>query len=107
MINHPLIPLLNCPGVQVDLIIHHTGDTVDTETVRLAENEDNPGEIEPCDGLYVTADRNPDAPEKILRRLNLGQLSGTHVFHHGTGGDTSSGFAHWRIELRGDTPQAA
>ena len=103
--NHPLTPLLQCPGVHVHIIVRHTGDVDDTESVRLAEHRNDPGTIELCDGLYTCHEREPDSDMKILRRLNLGQLSGTHVFHRGCGQCTSSGFATWHLEIQGDTPK--
>jgi len=100
--NHPLIPLLQCPGVHVNLIVRHTGDLTDTEIVRLAATDDH--QIELCDGLYTSNDREPGADSTILRRLNHGELSGTHVFHAGCGNCKNSGFAHWHLAISGDTP---
>lgn len=102
---HPLIPILQHATLHADLIVRHSGESDDVEIVRLDLHE-LPGDsdeepttaIELCDGLYTVHDREPDADLTILRRINLGQLSGTHVFPGGTG------FAHWHIELRGQAP---
>lgn len=96
--DHPLFPLLQCPGVRVNLVVRHTGDVDDVETVQLCENTNEHGPIELCDGLYTVHDREADADLTILRRLNRGELSGTHVF------PMSTGFAHWHLDIHGDIP---
>ena len=84
------------PTLLAQLVIAHTGDVTDVETVRLSTDDD--GHLELCDSPYLCHEREPDSEITILRRLKMGQLSGTHVFPQGTG------FAHWHIELRGDVP---
>lgn len=97
MKEHPLIPLLQCPGVHVELHVQHTGDVDDLEITPLCFDEEHHS-IFLGDGLYIVQEREEEADEIILHRLQRGELSGTHVFPN------SAGFAHWHIELRGDTP---
>ena len=87
---------LSHPCLLATLVIAHTGDITDLEIIRLHTADE--GSLVIADGLYLCHEREPLSDAVIVRRLNMGQLSGTHVFPQG------SGFAHWHIELRGDTP---
>jgi hypothetical protein len=91
---NPLLTLLAIPTVKVWLV---TKTPSDVSEIPLGLATGDRTVIEEQDGLYDVHDLEPAATITIMRRLNLGQLSGTHVL------PDSLGFVHWHLKITGDS----
>jgi len=90
--NRHLFEVISAATIRADLILTHTGDVEQTESYQITTD----GDFLMCPyEFWLCEEREPGSSRKIIDRIKIGEISGTHVL------PASTGFVHWHLTLRG------